>query len=721
LTLDQIQEITPNHFSLPGRIERLGELAYNLWWTWNPDVQRLYQRIDSDLWEETTHNPIKFLRKVERAKLNAVTHDSYFLEFYDRSMLAFDQYMEREDTWYQNNHGHVEKEVIAYFSTEFGLHETVPIYAGGLGILSGDHLKEASDLGLPLVAMGFLYTKGYFTQIISEDGWQEAQYVKLNFDELPVLPLVDEDEKPTTVSVELAGREVLVRMWKIQVGRVPLYLLDSNVDGNSDDDRELTSRLYSSDLDLRISQEIILGIGGVRALRKLGHSPAVWHMNEGHSAFLVLERMREQVEKGKSLEEAIDYIQAKTVFTTHTPVPAGNDEFPDWLIDKYFGGIQQQLGLSRDEFFNLARHNVNWGETFSMPVLAMRTSNLRNGVSELHGEVAREMWSSLWPDLKTDEVPISHITNGIHTGTWLARRMSHLYGRHLGSDWLDNIDDPEIWKAVSDIPDEELWAVRRHLKRKLVIYMRERARAQWGRDEVHPVQVIASGALLNPYALTIGFARRFATYKRADLILSDFERLLKITNKPNMPVQIIFAGKAHPADQPGKLLIQNVYRKVKKAESGGRLVFLEDYDMNLARYLVQGVDVWLNTPRRPNEASGTSGQKAAVNGALNFSILDGWWREGYNGKNGWAIGTDDSHADHKFQDDMDAESLYDTLENEIIPLFYDRSPGDLPVEWIRLMKESIRTLAPEFSMRRMVKAYANDLYFELMDRNKQSR
>jgi starch phosphorylase len=721
LTLEIVQEITPNNFSLPRRIERLGELAYNLWWTWNPDVQRLYKRIDIDLWEETSHNPIQFLRKIERAKLNAVTHDSYFLDFYDRSILAFDQYMERDDTWYQKNHGHIEKEVIAYFSTEFGLHETVPIYAGGLGVLSGDHLKEASDLGLPLVAMGFLYTKGYFTQIISEDGWQEAQYVKLNFDELPVLPLVDDEEKPATISVELAGREVLVRMWKIQVGRVPLYLLDSNVDGNSDEDRELTSRLYSSDLDLRISQEIILGIGGVRALRKLGHSPAVWHMNEGHSAFLVLERIREQVEKGNTLEEAIDYVQAKTVFTTHTPVPAGNDEFPDWLIDKYFGGLQQQLGLSRDEFFDLARHNVNWGETFSMPVLAMRTSNLRNGVSELHGEVAREMWNSLWPDLKPDDVPISHITNGIHTGTWLARRMSHLYGRYLGSDWLENIDDPEMWNAISNIPDEELWAVRRHLKRKLVIYMRERARSQWSRDEVHPVQVIASGALLNPNALTIGFARRFATYKRADLILRDFERLLKITNKPNMPVQIIFAGKAHPADQPGKLLIQNVYRKVKKAESGGRLVFLEDYDMNLARYLVQGVDVWLNTPRRPNEASGTSGQKAAVNGGLNFSILDGWWREGFNGKNGWAIGTDDSHEDHKFQDDMDAESLYDTLENEIIPLFYNRSSGNIPVEWVGLMKESIRTLAPEFSMRRMVKAYANDLYFELMDRKKQAR
>ncbi len=715
MTPDIVQEVLPNNFSLPRRIERLGELAYNLWWTWNPDVQRLYKRIDIDLWEETTHNPVQFLRKVERAKLNAVTHDSYFLDFYDRSMLAFDQYMEREDTWYQQNHGHMDDETIAYFSTEFGLHETLPIYAGGLGVLSGDHLKEASDLGLPLVAMGFLYTRGYFTQIISEDGWQEDNYVKLNFDELPVIPLLDGEDQPLTVEVELAGREVLVRIWKIRVGRVSLYLLDTNVDGNSDEDRELTSRLYSSDLDSRISQEIILGVGGVRALSILGYQPTIWHMNEGHSAFLSLERIRELMDQGHSLEDAKAEVQSRTVFTTHTPVPAGSDEFPDWLIDKYFGGFREQLGLDRDAFFDLARHQVSWGETFSMPVLAMRMSTLRNGVSELHGQVAREMWSDLWPDLKVEDVPISYITNGVHTGTWLARRLRHLYGRYLGLDWLEYIDDPEIWNGISSIPDEELWAVRRHLKRKLVFYMRERARSQWARDVIHPVQVIASGALLNPYALTIGFARRFATYKRADLILSDFERLLRIINRPNMPVQIIFAGKAHPADKPGKLLIQKVYRKVKLAETGGRLVFLEDYDMNLARYLIQGVDVWLNTPRRPKEASGTSGQKAALNGALNFSILDGWWREGYNGHNGWAIGTDESNPDTQFQDDMDAEDLYDTLENEIVPLYYERSAGDLPLDWIARVKESIRTLAPEFSMRRMVKAYAHDMYFQLLD------
>jgi starch phosphorylase len=515
--------------------------------------------------------------------------------------------------------------------------------------------------------------------------------------------------------VKLPGREVLARIWQIQVGRVPLYLLDSDVEGNSHEDRELTSRLYSSDLDSRISQEIILGVGGVRALRKLGHHPAVWHMNEGHSAFIALERARELVEEGYTFEDAQEILQEKTVFTTHTPVPAGSDEFPMWLIEKYFSEMMEKLNVDREAFLDLARHEMSWGETFSMPVLAMRSSGLRNGVSELHGEVAREMWSYLWPDRKADEVPISHITNGIHTGTWLARRLRHLYGRYLGRDWLEHVDDPEIWKAIENIPPEELWAVRRHLKRKLVYYMRERARDQWLKDNVHPVQVVASGTLLNPYALTIGFARRFATYKRADLVLSDYERLLDIINRPNQPVQIIFAGKAHPADKPGKLLIQKVYRMVKQADNGGRLVFLEDYDMNLARYLVQGVDVWLNTPRRPNEASGTSGEKAALNGVLNFSILDGWWREGYNGRNGWAIGDDTDYDDPQLQDQMDGESLYDVLENEIIPLYYDRSSGNLPVEWIDRMKESIRTLAPQFSMRRMVKEYAEQLYFPLMD------
>lgn len=706
----------PNHFSLPRRIRRLGELAYNLWWTWNPDVQRLFKRIDIDLWEQTNHNPIRFLRQVELPKLNAVAHDSYYLDFYDRAILAFTRYMNNDNTWYKRNHGQSQEELIAYFSTEFGLHETLPIYAGGLGILSGDHVKEASDLGLPLVAIGFLYTRGYFTQKISEDGWQEAHYVRLKFDELPVSPVLDENDSQLTVSVNLPGRSVKACIWQIQVGRTPLYLLDSDVEGNTPEDRELTARLYSSDLDLRISQEIVLGIGGVRALRKLGYNPGVWHMNEGHSAFMALERAREFVKAGHTFEKAKELVKKETVFTTHTPVPAGNDEFPLWLIDKYFSDYMSELSLNREEFIDLARHKVSWGETFGMSILAMHLSELRNGVSELHGQVAREMWNFLWPDRKAEEVPITHITNGIHTGTWLARRLRHLYGRYLGRDWLEHIDNQEMWEAIDNIPDEELWAVRRHLKRKLVFYMRERAREQWLYDGVHPVQVVAAGTLLNPYTLTIGFARRFATYKRADLILSDFNRLLELINRPNRPVQIIFAGKSHPDDNPGKLLIQKVYRMVKKAETGGRLVFLEDYDMNLARYLVQGVDVWLNTPRRPNEASGTSGEKAALNGVLNFSVLDGWWREGYNGHNGWAIGDETDYENHDLQDQMDAESLYNTLENEIIPLYYDRSSGNLPVEWIARMKESIRTLAPQFSMRRMIKDYANDLYFPLIDK-----
>lgn len=709
--MESFRSIIPNDFSLPRRIRRLPELAYNLWWTWNPDAQRLFIRIDRDLWERTNHNPIRFLRQVPRAALNAITQDRYYLDFYDRIFSAFDQYMRSQDTWCSLNHPEFNNRPIAYFSTEFGLHETLPIYAGGLGVLSGDHLKGASDIGLPLVAVGFLYTQGYFSQHITEDGWQEANYIRLKFEDLPILPIITESGQFLTVSVELPGREVRTRLWEINVGRIKLFLLDSDVEGNTLTDRELTARLYSSDLDLRISQEIILGIGGVRALRVLGYNPNVWHINEGHSAFLNIERTRELIASGYTIEEAKERIQASTIFTTHTPVPAGNDEFPEWLIEKYFSNYWSQLGLDREGFMNLARNPNPWGSTFSMPVLALRTSGHRNGVSELHGKVARKMWNHLWPELRPEEVPISHITNGVHTGSWLARRLRNLFDRYFAPEWMERLDDPDEWNAIEKVPDSELWAVRRHLKRKLVYYMRERAREQWLHDNVHPVQVIAAGALLDPYALTIGFARRFATYKRANLILRDIERLLDIVNRPNLPVQIIFAGKAHPADEPGKLLIQEVYRVVKKAEYGGRLVFLEDYDMNLARYLLQGVDVWLNTPRRPYEASGTSGMKAAINGVLNFSVLDGWWREAYNGQNGWAIGIDEDIEDPARQDQEDAASLYRILENEIIPLYYkERSSDGLPGDWIGMMKESIRTLAPQFSVRRMVKEYAERLY-----------
>jgi starch phosphorylase len=707
--------IIPNHFALPARISRLGELAYNLWWTWNPEAQRLYQRIDEDLWHGVEHNPVLFLRRVERAALNAAANARSFQQSYDRVLQSFDDYMTSEDTWFRRYYPRHRFHPIAYFSMEFGLHESIPIYAGGLGVLSGDHAREASDMGLPFVGIGLFYRQGYFHQRITEDGWQEAYYPTHNLEDLPVRPVMDAAGQPVSVTVELPERSVDARIWEIRVGRVPVYMLDTNIETNAPADRALTARLYSSNQEVKISQEILLGIGGVRALRIMGYNPNVWHMNEGHAAFLVLERMRELIAAGRTFEQAAQFVKDSNVFTTHTPVPAGNDEFPVWLVERYFANYWPQLDREREQFIQLARHAVSWGDTFSMPVLALRFSEGRNAVSELHGQVTRKMWNFIWPTQKVDDVPITHITNGIHTGMWLARRLRILYDRYLGPDWMDKIDDPDTWEKVNDIPDAQLWVVRRHLKRKLAHFMRERARRQWMHGGVHPVQTIASGVLMDPYALTLGFARRFAPYKRGNLLLQDVDRLLRIVNNASMPVQIIFAGKSHPDHEGGKLLIQEVYRAVKKAEFGGRLVFLEGYDINLARYLVQGVDVWLNTPRRPNEASGTSGQKAALNGVLNCSVYDGWWREGYNGANGWAIGKDMDYADPEAQDRADAQSLYDLLENEIVPLYYqDRNMDGLPEKWILRMKESIRTLAPQFSTRRMVREYVEKMYLPAM-------
>jgi starch phosphorylase len=715
--MEPFRTLIPNQFSLPRRIGRLGELAYNLWWSWNPDSQRLYSGIDKDLWDRLKHNPVIFLRQVERAKLNAVTNNRYYLDFYDRTLRAFDHYMQAETTWFSQNHAELRNRPIAYFSMEFGLHEIFPIYAGGLGVLSGDHVKEASDMGLPFIGIGLYYSEGYFTQRITEDGWQEAGYPRHSLEDLPIRALLDADDKPVSLSVELPGREVTARVWEIRVGRVPIYLLDTNVPENSPGDRALSSRLYSSDPEVRISQEILIGLGGMDALRVLGYNPSVYHMNEGHSAFLILERTRELVAAGKPYGEALETVRLSNVFTTHTPVPAGNDEFPLWLTDKYLAHLWPELGLTRDQFIDLARHQVSWGDSFSMPMLALRYSKYCNAVSELHGKVARKMWHYIWPERREDDVPISHITNGIHTNTWLARRLGHLFDSYLGAEWRDRVDDPDVWEQVLNIPDDVLWGVRRHLKRKLVYYVTDFARNRWMRGGIHPVQVLAGGALLDPNALTIGFARRFAPYKRANLIMRDMDRLLSLINRPGIPVQIIFAGKSHPDHEGGKMLIQEVYRAVKRPEAGGRLVFLEEYDMNLARFLVQGVDVWLNTPRRPNEASGTSGQKAALNGVLNFSVLDGWWREGYNGKNGWAIGEDKDYDNPEQLDQVDAESLYDILENEIIPLYYgERTADGMPVEWLVRVKESIRTLAPHFSTRRMVKEYLERMYLPAMKR-----
>jgi len=714
--MDKFIREVPNSFNLPYRIKKLADLAHNLWWTWNPEAVRMFKEIDPLTWDRSNHNPVVFLRSVETSTFEDLIKDRYFLDRYDRILREFTAYMKSGNTWFANTYPNLANAEIGYFSFEYGLHESLMVYAGGLGVLSGDHLKEASNLGLPLVAVGFLYTYGYFSQKITEDGWQEARNVTLSFDDLPLVALYDEDHKPVTISIDLPGRKLFARLYELNVGRVTLVLLQTNIPENNANDRQLTDRLYISDPDLRVSQEMLLGIGGCRALERLGHKPAIYHMNEGHSAFLTLERVRQFMAEGKTREEATKLVQESSIFTTHTPVPAGNDEFPIWLIDKYFTHYWSELGMTRDEFMNIAKVKSSWSdEVFSMPVLALRLANYRNGVSKIHGEVSRKMWQYLWPDVPVEDVPISYITNGVHTGTWLARRIALLYNRYLGNDWRERIDDPALWEGIDSIPDGELWRIRVHLKRKLVNYMVARARYEWLHAGVHPVQTVASGVLLDPYALTIGFARRFATYKRANLLFQDYERLLRIVTNEKHPVQIVFAGKAHPADEPGKLLIQEVYRKVKDARNGGRLVFLDDYDMDMARYLVQGVDVWLNTPRRPREASGTSGEKAALNGTLNFSVLDGWWAEGYNGQNGWAIGGTTQNENQDVQDAEDAKSLYDTLENEIVPLYYSKRSADgLPGDWIERMKESIRTLSPRFSMTRMVKEYMTELYHPAM-------
>ncbi len=695
---------------LPKRIARLGELAYNFWWTWHPEAPKLFQRIHPVMWETVYHNPIKLLRQVPRQALASAYHDSRFLEIYDRVIDDYVHYMASigngNTPWFPKTYGRWEQPV-AYFSFEFGLHESLPMYAGGLGVLAADHLKSASDLAVPMVGVGFLYLQGYFRQRITEDGWQEADYDLLDFAQMPITRVLTANGAPMMIPLNLQSRTITVQVWKAQVGRIPLYLLDTDVEANAPADRQLTYRLYSPDPETRIAQEIVLGIGGVRVLRALNINPQVWHMNEGHPAFGTLERARELVQNERlTFEQAQQRVRKTTVFTTHTPVPAGNDEFAIWQVDRQLGGYWEQLGLNRDEFMALGEHQGNYG----MTVLALRMSDKANAVSQLHGEVARKMWAWLYPDRS---VPITHITNGVHARTWLSSSYNRLYNDYLGVQWIYHNDEPENWASVYEMPDDQLWEAHKHNKRRLAEFMRDRARAKWITHRQHPVQTIASGVLIDPNVLTIGFARRFATYKRATLILRDMERLLRIVNNAGQPVQMLFAGKAHPNDEPGKLLIQQLYRLIKNADSAGRLVFIDDYDLSVARYLVRGVDVWLNTPRRPYEASGTSGMKAALNGALNFSVLDGWWREAYNGRNGWAIGGDTANEDQELQDRADAESLYSTMENQMVPLYYDVEYDGIPHKWLAMMKESIATIAPRFSTRRMLKQYITEMYVPL--------
>jgi starch phosphorylase len=710
---------------IPDRIGRLVDLSYNLWWSWHPEAQKLFKRIDADLWEAVYHNPVLFLREVRQFSLDQAASDSDFIRAYYEVLTQFDAYQVQTDTWFAETYPDKLDRPIAYFSAEFGLHECLPIYSGGLGVLSGDHTKEASDLGLPFIGIGFLYPQGYFRQTINNDGQQQAHYVKVKFAEVPALPAYTPDGKEVVVSVglparnNLPDRRVYAKVYKIQVGNVPLYLMDTDIHPNATEDRELSARLYGGDQEMRLAQEMVLGIGGVRALRAMGIQPAVFHMNEGHSAFLVLERARELIESGLEFKQAQEIIRSTSVFTTHTPVPAGHDAFPFPMMDRYFPTWHDQLKITREEFLGLARQDQSWGPTFSMTVLALKMSGKHNGVSKLHGEVSRKMWSWLWPKKQVDEIPISYVTNGIHTETWLAPELKNLFDQYLPTEWIREIDSPATWEHIDRIPNEELWNVMNRLRYKLVNFVRLRTRRRMERLNYHPNDIQATANLLSPNRLTIGFARRFATYKRATLIFHDTERLKRIVHGDGIrPVQFIFSGKAHPRDEPGKAFIREVYHRSNEAGLAGHLIFLEDYDMNVARHMVGGVDVWLNSPRRPMEASGTSGQKAGLNGSPNLSILDGWWAEGYNSKNGWSIGDADAEYDSEFeQNDADANSIYDLLENQVVPRYYNRDTSNIPVKWMEFVKESIRTVAPEFSMTRMIKEYTSDLYVPSMQPN----
>lgn len=694
---------------LPPRIARLEELAYNFWWSWHREARDLFKRFDYTLWRTSNHNPVQMLLEASPEQLEELAADPLFLRQYDAVLMALDKDLENGHLWFPAKYPELTNRPVAYFSAEFGLHRSLPIYSGGLGVLAGDHCKEASDIGLPFVAVGFLYEMGYFRQRIRPDGWQEAIYPRFEPGEVAVRQALCDDDTCLFVPVELNDQIVHLKVWHVRVGRAHLYLMDADNDRNAPWERELTAQLYGGDQEMRIQQEIVLGIGGLHVLQALGIDPLVFHLNEGHSAFLVLERARELVEAGRSFEEAREEVKATTVFTTHTPVPAGHDVFPFHLLEKYFHNYWPRLDLTREQFLALGHHEGD-RQGFNMTALALRMCGRRNGVSELHGEVSRRMWQSLWPERPVEEVPITHVTNGIHVPAWIGGAMYRLYRKHLGPDWIARHDDPALWERILEVPDKELWDAHVHLKGKLMTFMRERSRRRRMEEAMTPDQVLCSGTFLDPDALTIGFARRFATYKRANLIFHDLEQLMQLLHDRYRPVQFILAGKAHPADDPGKRLLQQVYNMAKDPSTGGRIAFIEDYDMQVARYLVQGVDAWLNTPRRPYEASGTSGQKVALNGIPNLSVLDGWWAEGYNGANGWSIDAAEQCEHPAMQDAADAESLYRLLENEVVPLFYERDGDDVPRGWVQVMKEAIRTVVPVFCTRRMVKEYTEKFY-----------
>jgi starch phosphorylase len=697
--------------SLPARLAPLHKLAYNLWWCWNADAVALFRRVDPDLFEALDHSPIRLLGATPQTRFDELAEDDGFHAHLDRVTAALERYL-AAPTWFAETNPDAKALRVAYFSAEFGIHESVPVYSGGLGVLAGDHLKSASDLGVPLVGVSLMYREGYFRQYLNIDGWQQERYPENDFFTLPLIPENDAAGKPLLVSAPLPGRDVKLKIWRIQVGRIPLYLLDANIPENTPDDRAITARLYGGDTHTRIQQEVILGIGGIRALAALGKTPTVCHMNEGHSAFSALERIRmSMAEDGLDFAAAAEAVKASTVFTTHTPVPAGNDAFPVAMIEQYLGDYLGKMGVDRQTIATLGRQKpADDAENFGMTVLALKLANVSNGVSALHGSVSRKMWNSIWPTLPGSEVPITSITNGVHTQSWLSPDIDQLFDRYIGVPWEERPADFSIWKRVDHIPDGELWRTHERRRERLIAFARERLKAQLKRRGAPPAEIAAAEEVLDPEALTIGFARRFATYKRGDLVFRDADRLLRILNDEKRPVQLIFSGKAHPKDAGGKELIAKVVQMARKAEFRRRVVFLEDYDMNVARYLVQGVDVWLNNPRRPLEASGTSGMKVVGNGGLNLSILDGWWCEGYDGDNGWAIGAGEEYTDLTIQDDLEGRALYELIEREIVPMFYTRGADGLPRAWIRRMKRSISTLVPVFNTNRMVAEYSTRCY-----------
>jgi len=694
--------------TLPDRIKRLPELAGDLWWTWNTQAREVFRTLDYPLWRKTAHNPVLMLRLMPQDAFNAAVSDARFLATYDAAMEAFDAARTTKDTWWHRRNPDAPGP-IAYFSAEFALHQSLPIYAGGLGVLAGDHCKEASDLGIPLIGVGFMYPQGYFHQMVSPEGWQQESYERLNWADAPVDPALTPEGKPCVVAVPLGNRSVLASVWRVRLGRVQLYLLDTDLEENAPWDRELSARLYGGDRETRIQQEIILGVGGVRALKALGATPAVWHLNEGHAAFVVLQRIRDMIEQGESFDAALLEVRRSTVFTTHTPVPAGHDAFPFSLVETHLAGAWGTLGDYRDAFLALGGYDNGNGPMFNMTALALRTAGATNAVSQLHGDVTREMWGPIWPGVPDEKRPVRAITNGIHAPTWLSWDMGRLFEEYLGPDWRERHDEPTLWARVMNIPDEELWAARQSLRQFLFAFIRERARQRWTDEHVSAARVVAAGTLLDPNALTLGFARRFTAYKRPELIFHDPDRLLRILNAARRPVQIVFSGKAHPADETGKHHLQQVYRRAIDPMFAGRVAFVDDYDLHVAHFLVQGCDVWLNNPRKPLEASGTSGMKASINGVPHLSIGDGWWAEGYTGANGWLIDPK-STGDQDAIDATDAAALYTLLENEIVPAFYERDSHGIPRAWLSVVRQAIISVTPRFSARRMVKEYADDLY-----------